>query len=398
MPKKRLLFVCTGNIDRSPTAEAMFSGIEGFEVKSAGTSIMAKNVVTEDLIQWADIIFCMEEKHKRALIEINPLSAGKIQVLEIPDIYFFGQPELKQLIFSRMENYLNNGVWMKKFWDRIYKFNDSNFYSKVCKNCCTDLLRTHAMSLPQPIPYVGSFFFFSKYRILFVGRESFENKPRDKENPGLNVDYDPFLSVNDNDSLDQEFWDHITQNNSGSNFWRWVINISTKLEGEKSGKQLLNPQDALAHIAYSNLFKCQVRYRSPNDKQDDKTILKDWRYHKNEKVIHNCIEIAQWIYHEIEELDARNVILFAGSESSGLARAFLSFGPEKVLNKFKNSIFYLENLYDGKRRIIITNHPSALGTYRPPDDIADEIVKIVSNDVKGEIWSMPKPYTESDKS
>ncbi len=108
MSKKRWLFVCTENIDRSPTAEEIFHGKEGLEVRSAGTSNVARNVVTNTLIQWADIIFAIEEKHKQTLIKIDPLSSGKIQVLGIPDTHTFDQPELQQLIFSRMENYLNN--------------------------------------------------------------------------------------------------------------------------------------------------------------------------------------------------------------------------------------------------------------------------------------------------
>jgi len=37
LTKKRVLFVCSGNLDRSPAAEELFKGREGFEVKSAGT-------------------------------------------------------------------------------------------------------------------------------------------------------------------------------------------------------------------------------------------------------------------------------------------------------------------------------------------------------------------------
>ena len=36
---EKILFVCTGNMDRSPTAESLLKGREGFEVRSAGTWI-----------------------------------------------------------------------------------------------------------------------------------------------------------------------------------------------------------------------------------------------------------------------------------------------------------------------------------------------------------------------
>jgi hypothetical protein len=46
MRKKRMLFVCTGNVDRSPTAEAMFGSLKNVEVKSAGTSYAATVPIT----------------------------------------------------------------------------------------------------------------------------------------------------------------------------------------------------------------------------------------------------------------------------------------------------------------------------------------------------------------
>ena len=106
MLKKRLLFVCTGNVDRSPTAEAMFGNAEHFETKSAGTSFAATTRITKELIDWADMIFVMEEKHKLALAEIDSSSCAKIRVLDIPDIFYRDQPELKQLLLDKIQPYL----------------------------------------------------------------------------------------------------------------------------------------------------------------------------------------------------------------------------------------------------------------------------------------------------
>jgi len=41
MKKLRLLFVCGRNVDRSPTAEHLFDGVEAVEAKSAGVSLGA---------------------------------------------------------------------------------------------------------------------------------------------------------------------------------------------------------------------------------------------------------------------------------------------------------------------------------------------------------------------
>lgn len=105
MRKKRVLFVCTGNVDRSPTAEEMFGNIEGIETRSAGTSIAATNRITKELIEWADIIFVMEDIHEQALIRTDGSSRDKIIVLNVPDIFYKDQPELKQLLQERMRPY-----------------------------------------------------------------------------------------------------------------------------------------------------------------------------------------------------------------------------------------------------------------------------------------------------
>jgi predicted protein tyrosine phosphatase len=98
--------VCTGNVDRSPTAEALFKNIKGVEVKSAGTSYAATKPITLELIEWADIIFAMEEKHKKAIVKILPSSHSKIKVVDIPDKFYKDQPELKQLLLQKLQPYI----------------------------------------------------------------------------------------------------------------------------------------------------------------------------------------------------------------------------------------------------------------------------------------------------
>lgn len=63
----RLLFVCSRNKWRSLTAEKIFHGINGYDVRSAGTEDSARIKVTSGHVGWADIIFVMEKKHARRL-------------------------------------------------------------------------------------------------------------------------------------------------------------------------------------------------------------------------------------------------------------------------------------------------------------------------------------------
>lgn len=103
---RRVLFVCSGNIDRSPTAEALLRGKEGFEVKSAGTWAGARTVASKELIDWADMIFVMEEHHREALMKIDQRADVKIIVLGIDDHYLKGDPELTRILKERLSEYL----------------------------------------------------------------------------------------------------------------------------------------------------------------------------------------------------------------------------------------------------------------------------------------------------
>ena len=92
----KLLFVCSRNRMRSRTAEKIFSGIPGYEVRSAGTQPQARIVVNEGHIGWADIIFVMEKSHLNRLRQDFPgaLDGKRVIALHIPDEYQFMQPEL----------------------------------------------------------------------------------------------------------------------------------------------------------------------------------------------------------------------------------------------------------------------------------------------------------------
>jgi len=103
----KMLFVCGRNVDRSPTAEAMFKGFEGLDVKSAGVSVGATVPITKELIDWADAIFVMEFKHQKAVLKIEPKAWRKVESLEIADKYYRDQPELKRLIIDKMKPYMN---------------------------------------------------------------------------------------------------------------------------------------------------------------------------------------------------------------------------------------------------------------------------------------------------
>ncbi len=68
----------------------------GLSVRSAGTSRNAKKSVSCGLLQWADVICVMEQKHKdRLMAEYRRIIENKpLHVLDIPDDYRYMDPEL----------------------------------------------------------------------------------------------------------------------------------------------------------------------------------------------------------------------------------------------------------------------------------------------------------------
>lgn len=78
------------------------------EARSAGTSEKSRIKVNDKLIRWAEIIFVMEQKHKRILKERFPMAVAgkKIVVLEIEDNYFFGDEELIITLKNSLAGYL----------------------------------------------------------------------------------------------------------------------------------------------------------------------------------------------------------------------------------------------------------------------------------------------------
>ncbi|MGG0185032.1 low molecular weight protein arginine phosphatase [Bacillus rhizoplanae] len=142
---KRVLFVCTGNTCRSPMAEALlrYHGESHFEVQSAGVfaavgsdaSVHAKSAleekgisiahasqqVTEELLEWSDIVLTMTTGHKQLLLAHHPEVNGKVHTLyefvegtnkDISDpfggslsIYKATLEEMEQLVQTLLKNH-----------------------------------------------------------------------------------------------------------------------------------------------------------------------------------------------------------------------------------------------------------------------------------------------------
>lgn len=110
---KTILFVCSANKKRSKTAEDYFSRkYADFEFISAGTNSKiceqeGTNPLTIELLEQANIIFVMENSHKKEVKNfINSRFKKEIIVLDIKDIYKYYQTELIEILDEKLRVYL----------------------------------------------------------------------------------------------------------------------------------------------------------------------------------------------------------------------------------------------------------------------------------------------------
>lgn len=104
----RLLFLCSQNRLRSPTALSLFRGSHQYRARSAGTSIGANVAVTASHVSWADIIFCMEPIHEAHVRSKFPKALGdkRLICLNIPDKYTFMDPALIAILRQELAEHI----------------------------------------------------------------------------------------------------------------------------------------------------------------------------------------------------------------------------------------------------------------------------------------------------
>jgi predicted protein tyrosine phosphatase len=106
-----VLFVCTYNQCRSPTAEHLFADWPGIDTRSAGVGSEAKVPLSGELVEWSDLIVVMEDAHREALSKRFPadLGARRVVCLDIPDEYQYMDPVLVELLRRRVTAFLPTG-------------------------------------------------------------------------------------------------------------------------------------------------------------------------------------------------------------------------------------------------------------------------------------------------
>jgi predicted protein tyrosine phosphatase len=90
----------------------MFAAWPGIEVESAGLDASAGNLLTPELVSWAEIIFVMEQQHRRKLSKRfrAQLKNQRIICLNIPDDYEYMDPALMKILQTRVPPHLPGKV------------------------------------------------------------------------------------------------------------------------------------------------------------------------------------------------------------------------------------------------------------------------------------------------
>lgn len=105
---RNVLFICSQNRLRSPTAEQVFAGHPGIACTSAGLNHDAENPLTGELVEWADLVFVMEKTHRNKLTSRfkKHIKDQRIICLDIPDDYEYMDPVLVRLLKARVTRHL----------------------------------------------------------------------------------------------------------------------------------------------------------------------------------------------------------------------------------------------------------------------------------------------------
>jgi predicted protein tyrosine phosphatase len=108
MLARNILFICSQNRLRSPTAEQVFASWPDVETASAGLNHGAQNPVTPELLEWTDLIFVMERAHRSKLsARFKPFMRNKrVICLDIPDEFEYMAPELIRLLLAKVPPHL----------------------------------------------------------------------------------------------------------------------------------------------------------------------------------------------------------------------------------------------------------------------------------------------------
>ncbi len=105
--RPNILVVCGRNKKRSRTAEHIFKNDNRFNIRSAGLSPKSDRKISDNDLNWAELVFVMETEQRAKIWELySHLEMPKIEILNISDDYEFMDAELVEMLTDRINDTL----------------------------------------------------------------------------------------------------------------------------------------------------------------------------------------------------------------------------------------------------------------------------------------------------
>ena len=106
--KRRVLFVCGHNRVRSPTAATVYRSRPDLEVRSAGIAEYAAVPLTQEMLDWADLVFVFSKRQRKAIVERFRASSGSrnLVCVPVPDVFEYKSPKLVTMLTGKLRRYL----------------------------------------------------------------------------------------------------------------------------------------------------------------------------------------------------------------------------------------------------------------------------------------------------
>jgi protein-tyrosine phosphatase len=105
--RPNILVVCGRNKKRSRTAEHIFKNDNRFNIRSAGLSPKSDRKISENDLNWSDLVFVMETGQRAKIWELyRHLELPDIEILNIADDYEFMNEELIEMLSEKINDKL----------------------------------------------------------------------------------------------------------------------------------------------------------------------------------------------------------------------------------------------------------------------------------------------------
>jgi protein-tyrosine phosphatase len=102
-----ILVVCGKNKKRSKTAEQIFKKDPRIYIRSVGLSPKSERKISENDLNWADLVFVMEQDHLLKIKDLfDYLDLPEIEVLDIEDEYEYMDEDLVEILTDRINDTL----------------------------------------------------------------------------------------------------------------------------------------------------------------------------------------------------------------------------------------------------------------------------------------------------